>query len=213
MKNLFCFFMIICSCAQAQSDCIPFSKREKYADEYARCIDQHRAEYRLEFVTSERSPLTVKDTGYLRFFEPDPSWWVRAKFELTPDSISFELPTSSGKTKLYRHYARIYFSHEGVNYSLGVYQSETLKSIPKYANSLFLPFSDLTNGFTSYGGGRYIDLELSDFHGDGFVYIDFNRCYNPYCAYSGGYNCPIPPAGNRLNTKVIAGESDYAKPH
>jgi uncharacterized protein (DUF1684 family) len=76
---------------------------------------------------------------------------------------------------------------------------------------LFLPFTDLTSGEESYAAGRYIDLSFSDVTGDKVV-IDFNKSYNPYCAYvSGKYNCPIPPRENSLNIAILAGEKTYGK--
>jgi uncharacterized protein (DUF1684 family) len=79
----------------------------------------------------------------------------------------------------------------------------------KYRNLLFLPFTDRTTGKESYDGGRYIDLDMSSIQNNEVV-IDFNKAYNPYCAYvSGRYSCPIPPAENRLAVAVKAGEMRY----
>ncbi len=77
-----------------------------------------------------------------------------------------------------------------------------------FENYLFLPFTDLTNGNGTYGGGRYIDLEIPK--GDTMV-IDFNKSYNPYCAYNGKYSCPIPPKENDLNIAIKAGVKNYSK--
>ena len=85
-----------------------------------------------------------------------------------------------------------------------IYQSDP--PIEGYETSLFLPFMDETNGETSYGGGRYLDLEISDIQSND-VWIDFNQAYNPYCAYSSYYNCPIPPANNYLDIEIKAGVS------
>ena len=79
-----------------------------------------------------------------------------------------------------------------------------------YANHLFLPFKDATNDVTTYGGGRYIDLEVGDIV-DGQFVLDFNTCYNPWCAFSAGYNCPVPPRENHLAVEVKAGEKKFKK--
>ena len=73
---------------------------------------------------------------------------------------------------------------------------------PGYENSLFVPFTDLTNGKETYGGGRYMDVEIPE--GDSIV-LDFNKAYNPYCAYSTNYSCPIPPKENDLPISINAG--------
>ncbi|MEI9910512.1 MAG: DUF1684 domain-containing protein [Bacteroidota bacterium] len=81
----------------------------------------------------------------------------------------------------------------------------------EYREQLFLPFTDLTTGEETYTAGRYIDLTFNDIIGDKVV-IDFNKAYNPYCAYiSGKYNCPIPPKENNLTVAILAGEKNYGK--
>jgi uncharacterized protein (DUF1684 family) len=81
-----------------------------------------------------------------------------------------------------------------------------------YKNYLFLLFTDATSGADSYGGGRYIDLSMQDII-DNSVLIDFNKAYNPYCAYASGYNCPIPPRENHIPFPIKAGEKDFGKSH
>lgn len=93
---------------------------------------------------------------------------------------------------------------------LTVYRSIALSKLPSTSDYLFLPFTDETNGAATYAGGRYIDLRLADFKGNRVI-IDFNKAYNPYCAFSAGYACPKPPDENRLQTAVEAGEKLFAK--
>ncbi|HNJ28593.1 MAG TPA: DUF1684 domain-containing protein, partial [Ferruginibacter sp.] len=78
---------------------------------------------------------------------------------------------------------------------------------------LFVPFTDLTTGDESYGSGRYIEFYIQDIQGDGTLQLDFNKAYNPYCAYASGFKCPIPPRENALNVAIKAGEKNFAKPH
>jgi len=73
---------------------------------------------------------------------------------------------------------------------------------------LFLPFKDFTNNESTYGGGRYINFLDTDIK-DGKIEIDFNKSYNPWCAYSDGFNCPIPPKENHIETEVTAGEKNF----
>jgi uncharacterized protein (DUF1684 family) len=84
--------------------------------------------------------------------------------------------------------------------------------MPKYKNYLFVPFKDMTNGKETYGGGRYLDLETTDIQNDSVI-LDFNKAYNPYCAYSNGYSCPIPPKENHLAVSIEAGEKTFGKEH
>jgi uncharacterized protein (DUF1684 family) len=68
---------------------------------------------------------------------------------------------------------------------------------------LFVPFLDATSGTTTYGAGRYLDL---DPEADGSYVLDFNLAYQPYCAYSAAYSCPLTPHENRLAVRIEAGE-------
>jgi uncharacterized protein (DUF1684 family) len=117
--------------------------------------------------------------------------------------------THSGKKKVYRQYAVASFRFKGKDCSLQIYQSMALLQQEQYRKSLFLPFNDQTNYLTTYAGGRYIDLSTDDVK-SGTILIDFNKCYNPYCAFAGGYSCPIPPEANRLPVAIEAGEQLFA---
>ena len=169
---------------------------------------QHREEYKGEFLTDERSPLRKEDLPYLDFYPPNKKGIVKAKFILTPQSENFELPTYSGVTRTYRKWGDAYFKWDQDSARLSVYENMKLAGNPEYLDYLFLPFTDETNDETTYGGGRYLDLSKKDTE-DGMITIDFNRCYNPWCAFSAGYNCPIPPNENFLPFKVEAGEKKY----
>jgi uncharacterized protein (DUF1684 family) len=68
---------------------------------------------------------------------------------------------------------------------------------------LFVPFADQTTGTETYGAGRYLDLKPTS---TGFYVIDFNRAYNPTCAYNPTWECPYPPPSNRLKIAIRAGE-------
>ena len=176
---------------------------------YAEEIAQHREEYKLDFLNDTRSPLQEEDLPSLRFFEPDENYRVTCAFERTPDEKPFDLPTYSGITKPYVKYGILTFELNEKTLQLTVYQSLALRGMPQYAQYLFLPFRDLTNDETTYGGGRYIDLKMSGLEGNSPT-IDFNKCYNPWCHYSDGYNCPIPPSENTLEVAIEAGEKMWA---
>ncbi len=176
---------------------------------YIAQIALHRQEYKEHFITETRSPLAESDTAMLDFFSPDASWCVKASFERTLDTQPFDLPTYSGRAAKYQQYGILTFEKNGKKFSMSVYQSLRLMTSQKYFDYLFLPFSDLTNDESTYGGGRYIDLRTGDIGPDQTMLIDFNKCYNPWCAYSDGYNCPIPPKENQLDIAVQAGEKSF----
>jgi len=171
-----------------------------------------RKHYKEDFLKSKNSPLKKEDLSYLRFFEPDSTYRVTAVFKRIQKSRPFEMPTYSDTNKTYVKYGELKFRLHGKKQSLTVYRSLSLQTLPQYRDYLFLPFKDKTNGTESYGGGRYIDLRTGDIK-ENIVILDFNKAYNPYCAYSDGYHCPIPPAANHLSAKIEAGEKNFGKEH
>lgn len=183
-----------------------------HAQSYKDSILGHRQHYKEEFITEERSPLKGNDTSFLRFYEPSEKYRVVASFESTSQSEVFDMPTHSGKTKKFKQYGIATFRLSGKTHTLHIYQNQGLLKDPKYKDELFIPFTDATTYAETYGGGRYIDLSINDIR-DNTIIIDFNKCYNPYCAYAEGYNCPIPPAENRLKVSIKAGEKLFAKEH
>jgi len=208
-KHIFILFFSISLGLNAQQTCIQFQQKEAMSAKYDSCIREHRNNYKLDFIKEERSPITKADTGFLRFFEPDSDWWLEADYEILEQADFIDFATSSGKIKKYRPYAILHFKKGSQQFNLTAYQSEQLINNPAYADYLFLPFTDLSNGDETYGGGRYIDLRIGDLV-EGKARIDFNKAYNPYCAYSGGYSCPVPPMDNRLKIIISAGEKNFA---
>ena len=144
----------------------------------------------------------MKHFKELPFFATDYRFYVTATFVRDSTSAPFMMPTSKPRQAPYRKYGELRFTLDGQDLQLAVYQGlEPIKQ-PGFENYLFVPFTDATNGHDSYGGGRYIDLRgpLAP-----IVQLDFNCAYNPYCAYSDRYSCPIPPAENRLPIPIRAG--------
>lgn len=198
MKNVLILFFVIFS--------IPSARAQSYADS----IERYRESYRQEFIDHEHSPLGVQDTSFLRFFAPDIKYRVTAELKLTPEATPFKIPTSSGKSKTYRKYGVLNFTLRGEPCKLEVYESPELMKKEEFKDHLFIPFKDLTNYEETYGGGRYLDVSRNEIVNHTIV-IDFNKAYNPYCAYTDGYNCPIPPEANRLSLKIEAGEKMFGK--
>jgi uncharacterized protein (DUF1684 family) len=181
---------------------------------YIASIKQHRTSYKADFLKEERSPFYGREKALdsLRFYKPNPKYRVDAEFTPTPDAKPFEMATYSGEVQPYRKFGEVTFKLKGKIQQLAIYQSLRLVKIPGYKDYLFLPFKDLSNGESTYGGGRYINLKMGDIK-EGKLTLDFNKNYNPYCAFADGYNCPIPPAENHLDIAIKAGEKSFAGEH
>lgn len=198
MKTLFlsiCFILLLITCGQ-----------DKEAVEEAVAFQNKLNE---EFSDKEASPLTEEGLASftkLDFFPIDTDYRVSAKLVFHKDSKPFKMPTTSDRLPVYRLYATASFNLKGKACQLEIYQNEKLTLSPEYEDYLFLPFTDNTNGETSYGGGRYIDLRIPE--GEEVI-IDFNQAYNPYCAYNKKYSCPIPTKVNHLDMDIKAGVMAY----
>jgi uncharacterized protein len=182
------------------------------AQTYQESIIKHHQGYKDDFLKEERSPIKLGDIQYLDFFEIDSTFRVKCTFTKTNSQSTFTIPTVDGKQNEYFKYGILSFEIKGEKLQLNVYQSLGLMRIPKYKNYLFIPFKDVTSGKETYGGGRYLDIETTDIQGD-VVILDFNKAYNPYCAFGNGFSCPIPPKENHLKARIEAGEKNFKKSH
>jgi uncharacterized protein len=182
------------------------------AQTYWESMAKHRQEYKDDFLKNANSPLKQADLTFIDFYEIDSTFKVKSSFMKTNDKVTFKMPTSDGKQKEYFKYGVLTFTLKGQIQQLSVYRSLALMKIPQYKNYLFVPFKDQTNGTETYGGGRYLDLQITDIQ-EGTLILDFNKAYNPYCAFSNGYSCPIPPQDNHLKIGIKAGEKIFKKEH
>lgn len=178
------------------------------AQNFTAALAEHRENYKTAFIKSQNSPLKESDLIHLHFFEADSNYQITADVNLLVDQKPFQMPTYDGTSKEFIRYAKVNFKLNGKDLALTLYRNINLMSNPLYRTSLFLPFTDESTGVTTYGGGRYIDLDIKDID-DKKIIIDFNKAYNPYCAYSDGYRCPIPPEENDMAISILAGEKNY----
>ena len=189
LTAVFCIFLVCFNCKEGKR----FSTTES----------EFQTSLNALFKDASRSPLkpeNLKTFKGLSFFPVDSSFVVVAKLKRTNTSNFFEMKTSTTRLSKERVFGILSFKIKGLDYTLKVYQSES--SVLESSDYLFLPYLDATNGLTTYGGGRYIDLTIPD--GD-HIWLDFNKSYNPYCVYNARYSCPIVPRENFLPIKVEAG--------
>jgi len=155
--------------------------------------------------------VTGDDKQFFSFYPVDASYRVVASFKKAINFHWFAMETSGTIKKTFRIYGTLRFMLNDTLLTLNVYQSQNLMNTDEFQNHLFLPFADLTSGDETYTDGRYIDLLIDDIVNNKVI-IDFNKAYNPYCAYvSGKYNCPLPPRENELPVAIFAGEKMFTK--
>jgi len=164
----------------------------------------------LQFLDPDDTPLEKSDWKHfeeLEFFPINLDFTFEAEFVRTPNEPPFMMKRTKDEVK-YQKYGELYFTYEGKEYQLNVYQNLRHFERGEYLDHLFLPFTDLTNDETTYGGGRYLDLTIPT--GKTLI-LDFNQAYNPYCVYNKKYSCPIPPRENDLKLKIEAGVKTFNK--
>lgn len=169
-------------------------------DNYREQIDLLRLKYEDNLKVMDDSPFKDQEFLGLKYYPSNTDYVVDAeRIPLTEGEI-VTLGTSSGEMKKYVKLALLMFEVNDVKDTL------TLLQNLEDPSDLFLPFIDGTSGVETYGAGRYLPIEPVS--GDDLE-LDFNRAFNPYCAYSDKYSCPMPPKENRINTRIEAGEKNY----
>lgn len=136
----------------------------------------------------------------LDYWPADASWRIDARFEPHPPGRTIEIANILGTLEPMANPGAVVFERDGMPYRL--------EAVDEGDGNLFLIFADRTSGHGSYGAGRYIDAGKPG--ADGRVVVDFNRAYNPPCAFTAFATCPLPPLENRLDLAVAAGEKAYA---
>jgi hypothetical protein len=161
------------------------------------------------FRTSADSPIPPDKRGEflpLSYFPPDEAYAAPASLApiVPPGAATVEMPTSAGTRRLMRRVGTLEFMLKGQPLKLTAF----MEANERGTQPLFVPFTDLTTGTETYSAGRYLELELTP---TGIYTIDFNRAFNPFCYYNPTYDCPFPPAENRLQIPIRAGERIRAK--
>ena len=151
------------------------------------------------FKIDHESPIPTEELlsfSGLKYYPENPALRFEIPLEkVPPHPLEFE--TSTGEKRTYQKVGKLKFEVGSQSSDLTLYQAES--------GSYFLPFRDMTSGQETYGAGRYLEVEEKE----GKFFLDFNFAYNPYCAYSLNYSCPLPPLENWLKVAIEAGEKNY----
>jgi len=129
-------------------------------------------------------------------YDADPRWWIDARFEARPTPVTVQLEDNDGRPQTYQSPGDAVFEVDGVTARLQLL-------LESDGRRLFVLFGDATNRDETYGAGRFLYAPLPV---NGRVVLDFNKAFNPPCAFTSFAACPMPPAANRLAVRVEAGE-------
>jgi uncharacterized protein (DUF1684 family) len=155
------------------------------------------------FRVGDQSPILQDERATfagLAYFPVDPAYRVPASFREQRQNppVIILMATSHDRPRRMQHVGTLEFVLHGAAHTLSAYVEEG-QSLAR----LFVPFGDLTNGVETYDAGRNLELDRTT---TGLYDLDFNGAYHPYCLYNAAYECPIPPAANRLTAPIRAGE-------
>jgi uncharacterized protein (DUF1684 family) len=170
-------------------------------DGYVERIERGRALKDESFLNSPDSPVPASRKGTLlplAYYPVSEDLAIPAELELSPDRSRLQIPTSTGRLRDYERIGTLRFSLDGQPRQLTAF-SEVGQPISR----LFVPFADATSGEETYAAGRYLELDPT---ATGIYVVDFNTAYHPFCYYNEQYDCPFPPAENRLAVPIRAGE-------
>ena len=173
------------------------------AQHYKDSLQALRVVYSGEILDTSAKVLNQQEINELvglKFYDIDSTYRIVGHFEKKIGK-KFEMPTSTDRKPIYRAYGLVTFDLEGKTHQLTIYQNMSLKKQKEYRT--YLPLRDGSSGNETYGGGRYLDLNIPE---KDTIILDFNRLYNPYCVYSHRYSCPIPPKENFISLPINAGE-------
>jgi len=168
---------------------------------YTDSLIQARKKWNKELKTNPKSPIPrEKREAFvgLNHFKPDPTWTLNASIQRIKNPELIQMATNTERLAPMIAYGKLTFSIKNNSYELIAFQD-----MEDPDGELFVPFTDLTNGNETYGGGRYLNLTPTS---SDSIQIDFNLAYSPYCAYNITYSCPIPPEENHISVRITAGE-------
>jgi uncharacterized protein len=187
------FFLAVLLAAAGVSACTP------PPEDYATKVAAARAAKDENFKSASDSPVPADKRGTLiplSYFPVDENFAIPATLEPSEQRKHMQVPTSTGKIRDLESVGTLKFSWQGQALRLTAFLEEGDRQ-------LFVPFTDLTTGNETYAAGRYLNLDPT---ATGIYVVDFNAAYHPYCYYSDAFDCPFPPAENRLAISVHAGE-------
>jgi len=201
-KNIFFLIAIIVALISVIYSFMGSQDQTGYIEE----IKKDREDKERFMRTSPESPFfeNLENFEGLRYYPPDIRYKITADLIPVQNKKPVVLGTNDGKEQRYVEYAHAEFDLDGYHHTLLILE---VADMGPFRGKLFLAFGDETSAVETYGAGRYLDVNKVP--GSNTITLDFNKAYNPYCAYAEKYSCPLPPSENLLKVPINAGEKIY----
>lgn len=176
--------------------------------EWTNMIQEEREQKDLFFFRNDNSPISFEASQLfegLDYYPPDPNFRFEIELHEHEEKKILKIEDTKGNEREFIRWGEFQFRVEGKECTLQAYKGNPEE------DRLFVPFRDKTSGKETYGAGRYIDLDYEEHYTtEGKWILDFNKAYNPWCAYSDFYACPFIDPENWLQVPVYAGEKNYS---
>ncbi|MFB0909068.1 MAG: DUF1684 domain-containing protein [Spirosomataceae bacterium] len=166
---------------------------------FAERIERSREDYKQNILSMEDSPIDLDTFEHFEYFDPNEAFLIEGKFIASEENETFKLMMTDSSTNDIPLAGIAELVINGQIVKLKVFDE---------GETFLLPFNDKTNSVTTYGGGRYINIEKRAVNDDEIT-VDFNEAHNFYCAYNLNYVCPLPPRENNIDVEINAGEKTY----
>ncbi len=177
-------------------------------DEWMEMINQEREQKDIFFSSHYQSPIPVEERQQFKgldYYPPDPEFRFELDLHEHEEKKTLKIEDTQGNQREFLRWGEFRFKIGDKECTLQAYKSDPQEE------RLFVPFRDETSGKETYGAGRYLDLDPEEHQTiEGKWILDFNKAYNPWCAYSEFYACPFVDPENWLNVPVRAGEKKYS---
>ena len=171
-------------------------------------LELEREDKNIFFGQHFQSPISVEERKKFKgldYYPPDPKYRFELDLQEHKEKEKIKVQDTQGNEREFLRWGEFRFKIDDGDCVLQAYKSDPGEE------RLFVPFRDATSDKETYGAGRYIDLEPEENYAGGKWILDFNKAYNPWCAYSKYYACPFVPPENWLKVPLRAGEKNYKK--
>lgn len=203
-RTAWCLVLLISASCSREPDV-----RQTVTDSYEAALLRERREKDAAFRDGSASPIPAGERARFRaldYYPPNPALRFERKLQRYPSPQRLRMATNTGEMRDALRYGWFDFEIDGTQCRLQAYRME--ENEPSGAPLLFIPFRDATSGNETYAAGRYLEMKENT---SGVYDLDFNRAFNPYCAYGGNFSCPAPPRENWLPAAVRAGEKNFSQ--
>lgn len=174
---------------------------------YISSVEKERAEKDDYMKNDPSSPFNQDMHAHfqpLKYYDVDPAFVFKSRLYEFGKKDTVKVYGTKGEERKAVRFGYVIFNYEKKKYNINVYKGTSKRGEEYYS----IWFTDKTTGETTYGVGRYLDFE-PDADKEYVYTVDFNKAYNPYCAYSAKFSCAIPTKEDHIDLAVEAGEKNF----